>query len=417
MTTLRFVWIAAFALGALIGSPLTSDIVLGDEVDSLLSDLAAARVRYEAEMERQRIAVREAVAKHDEGLRRNPDPAAIQSLKDALQQFEATGAYPSIAGVEAIAKRVRKAERALQDAYERAEKACWKQKQDSLAESLKAERERMSEEQDIVPFGDNLVALIDERKQVAGGVPCVVPINVEGRGAYRLEIVAKRVAGGGTLVITLPLPDGRRCTAHATGAVDDVRLLLSVRDELISADLGVTRPIAAAVGGEESPRSIALAARDGAFHVTSLRIKPILDAEPEQAANPDDKAAPRREAPAKPDPAAGLTKGSTWSGKRIAAGFGEIRVTATVVKRSDNDVEIKTPTVDGVGSVFWVLKVKGDRLHLTGMRYSGNRSRSYADVSGEGKIEGDQLKFEYRCRFKTAKRNTDESGTMNLTRD
>jgi len=327
----------------------------------------------------------------------------IGVLKSARSDFVSSGQWPSSVNINDCQTKARSARKDLAEALEKAHGAYVKAARDHAANAVMAEREQFLKESDVVPWGDNLVAGHDGEQRAIGAERRAFEPGDIVSGSYRLEIVAKRREGNGPLSLAIPVPGKKRIELKtAPGNEPELRVLLSVRESLISADLGVPRPIPTLFSADASPENLELWADQGTFEVTSIRLKPTLPAKADEVVErkePPPKPSPRPLQPTERiDPTNQLTEKSKWRGewRQDETPFFQRR-DARVARRSEGEFDLVTAEWWGPQvQLTWEFQIgSGGQIMLTGMMSPG---RSYADVQGGGTINGDKLSFSYAAR-------------------
>lgn len=290
--------ILIFVLGMISGSHSAQA-----QVDAkTTTSVARGREQYEASMERIRRDIRAQLeALKDQAKRLKENTEAVKTAIQAERDFEVSGIVPESKARDRIVQDYAKAAAAMQKIYNDA----------MLAEGGEAvfapEVAQFRTHWDLNPWESK--AAKDSKLEVRDA-PLFVEIGA--KGEYRLEIRATRVGDNGTLWVEFPLTDGKRLAVPSL--VDDkgeARVLLTVRDDSVVADLGVARPVdlTRAIAGEGT--SVKLHAAEGAFVVDGLRAKAIVDGEPpELEARTSSVKSPKSERP----PENLYVVGRSWTG-------------------------------------------------------------------------------------------------------
>jgi hypothetical protein len=206
--------------------------------------------------------------------------------------------------------------------------------------------------------------------------------NPSSTGEYRLEVVGKRSGKAGGLTIQFPLPSGGQLSVPVT--IEDrgeLHVLISVYTDHVSADLGFNHPIDMSKpleppGGSPTPGSLTLST-DGSFIIDSVRVKPVVEGSPPDAAGGVELAA------ATAQPALGVADlfpvGSTWSGT-MHRQLGDPMDLRAAVKRATGNVMVLEMHRGGAAET-WKFTVNGNQLTLTEL-ISGRKEAKIIDSSG-----------------------------------
>ncbi|MCG3131880.1 MAG: hypothetical protein FLDDKLPJ_02690 [Phycisphaerae bacterium] len=380
--------------------------------DQAIADLASARKRYEKYVTERSNEVLAACDKAENALRsKNATWEEIEGVTKQREAFQSTGAWPASVNVASQLKRFIDHREYMVKNYETAIRESKKAMADSIAKILEAERDAFQNESDITPWRPLLSPKPDKPDSAAadsfvvGTDKKTIPFGEFATGAYKLELKAKRSEGGeGPLHLRFPLPDGRQGSAQALpDGEKEYHVVLSIRDSLVSADLGIIRPLSIPPAEESEnsnpSRDLVLWTDAGAVSVESVSIKPLRSA---TEAELEAKITPR---PARDDsgplvrkvvdPAAELTEGSVWKGEFD----GEPDQTLKVLSRSDNEVVVSVTRPRAPGTFMFCFGIKGDQLTLKWMRGgAASEDVTFAGESGAGQIKGRQLRWTYSCR-------------------
>jgi hypothetical protein len=108
-----------------------------------------------------------------------------------------------------------------------------------------------------VPWDEDLVARSSSTPRAIDATRLPIDAGASVSKAYRLRIVAQRIEGSGPLRIAIPLPDKKRVELDAhLDDTEEICVVLSVRESLISGDLGLKRPLPAPFQEEKAPGKI-----------------------------------------------------------------------------------------------------------------------------------------------------------------
>lgn len=281
--------------------------------DTRLDELAKQRCEYERTME---------------SIRADTKSAIDQADADQLSAFLSTGAWPECEGSPSLKRRAANATKAMQAKFQSIVDRLNKASKDALRDAVAAEFEQFLSQNDVVPWRENLIAQVADADRTLNPASEPMTVTPEIDPEYRLEVNAKRLTEAGTLKVEFPLADGQRLTLPILASKDnEFRALLSVRAGLVSADLGLARPIDLNAAFESECRSVTLRADDGQFLVECIRTKPIIPGRPEQIATratPTPKRAPPpnqgrqvepKQKKEKAPPEDGFFKGKIWRGE------------------------------------------------------------------------------------------------------
>jgi hypothetical protein len=393
------------------------------EDDRTAISLAGARKKYEQSMEGTRKSILNAL---NAALTKAPGAKdstdAVNKARAELQAFEREGKVP--ATLARWEQDYAKAAKEMKDAYARAMADYAKQKAHELADAVNAEASRFAASWDLVPWRDDLFKGKSEADRTIAPDRKNLSADIGISGAYRLEVVAHRAAeSNGTPTIELPLVDGRRVRVSALPDGPNVRVLLTVGTEVVSADLGVARPIdltnAQKSGtGSHAAKAIVLSAESGPIVVDSVRVKPVVEGKPpEVVVQPPlaDKAPARGQQPAAAN--ASIPKGSVWRGTVDPRGMQGFNVAMKVTKSTPTEL-IMHGDWPGAGGMELTFAVSGTNLALTGVMPTGSRGGIYHDVRGSGIVNGKSMSISYDWRVDIRKdKNKNQTGTMMLNQE
>jgi hypothetical protein len=407
----------------------------GEDTDKTGLTLDEARARYEEKIQATRDDVLERIEKEIVRHRAKPNPEEkeIDDLKNAKSAFNNAGRWPSFKSIKDCQTNARIARNDLEKALERARKDYLRAARDDAAKAVKAECEQFLKESDIVPWGDNLVTGPEGEQRTIGPAHQTFEVGDLASRNHRLEIVVQRLEGNGPLTIAIPVPGKKRLEIKTIpGSDPELRVLLSVRDSLISADLGIPRPVPTNFSVDDSPGKLVLFADQGKFEVKSIRIKPIL-AEAAVEVAQKQQHSPKYNRPEGPgnvapetsnvDPASELTKksnwrGGRWHGQNPVALEGPQPSNATVTRRDANEVELTTERWGGgTGSVHWVFTINRGQLTLMNIFVRGGNAAIFTDVLGDGTVNGGSLQFTWSARVIANGANKIFRGEFQLKRD
>lgn len=405
-----------------------------DEPDAVADRLAEARVKYEDEMSAIRDAVLKALDRHEEKLRTKAQDDALDALaklKGERDEFLESGRWPTMVSVKTQRTLAASKLKALVRDYERAEKDYLKERKDALAAAVHAECEQLKQEDDIAPWGENRVAALDAAQRTLAEKG---KLEIDGlpAGDYRFEIAARRLDAGGGLTIDCPLPGDSLLSVPVGGeSGESVRVLLSVRDTLVSADLGAARPISTGAAVASESNKLAIRCDKGRWQIESVRFKPIA---PRQEADdavvaekPAGQPKPAESTRKKKDaqPTAVLQKGQYRGARWEQGGNNQVveePIHAQIKPLENNRYDIVVRGKGGAaGTITWTVQLKGNQLVLVSNPvWKGDRPpRIFKNCSGRGAVRGESIYFEYSGRIdflgKNPRKNIGFSGRLTLT--
>lgn len=432
---------------ALAQAPATRPVV-ASELDPL-AQLASAREAYEDAMDRARAAVVEAFDRRLEQVRSKAvvAEADLEAVRKDRSAFLADGSLPEKgfpAGAR-FASETRLARKRLSAALSKAASDLRRQEAtEPVAKLLVVELEKLQAESDVSAWGPDLLASMPAaaRRIASDTTPVAVELVPPVPGSepteaaslptdgYRIEIRARTDAPG-AVVLDIPLPGGTRSVAVRTlpaGPDGTIRVLLSVRGDHVSADLGSARPVLDPADRSDGATRLLVRSEGGSLTLESVRIKPIKDAPAEaqpaaeRTPRPDRGAAPRPAPVARPAVLAvadSLAKGDSFAGSRNDDDGKPMNATATVMSVGPNRLVLHVSEVNGT---VWSYEfaIRRDKVALVGSRFiRGNQGGwTRSEVSGAGSLDGDTLTFTYQWRVNSAHvRNQRVNGTFTLTKN
>lgn len=364
MSIARTPWLIV-ALAALVVGAFLPSVALAQTDDTTAQRLVVARVKHERDMESVRRQVNNAIDKKidDASKAKKADTDKIAQAVEEKKAFQASGAWPEVPNVAKIRNAAAEAATELQSAYSKAKGEYAKAGKLDLADAITKDLEQFKTQSDIVPWSPNLIEKepLDARTLAPGSKPLTVDLGV--KGEYRLEIRAKRTGDTGTLTVEIPLVGGKRLAVPAlVGKDGDIRVVLTVREGFVGADLGVARPVDFDKAASGESAQVSMRADGGTVVVTSVTAKAVLNGAPEQAQEqvknpkrPAEDAAPN----AKPLPPA---KGTEWTG-----GFTNktdfARATRAVTTESSASV-VAIAVTTAYGPYEWRFSVNGEAVSL-----------------------------------------------------
>jgi hypothetical protein len=423
---------AALSLSAVLGAQPVRDhaAASGSATTPWRGDLTRSRLSYEDAMEQLRGHVLAALDHHLAARAAAPvrDRDELADLEAQRRGFLEGGAWPRVARVENLRPRADVLRRGLLAAFDRARSASVRAGATAEAEALDAAARQFATECDLAAFSPNLVQTLPEEQRRIAATPVRWVFDELQQARYRLELVAERVAGNGSLTIGVAPAEGRKVDVQGEAGHATVRVLLSVRGAEVSADLGA--------GGaprrteeELAPGTLVLRARAGEFRLSSVRVKPLAQVrtDPDEADQQETAKAtpPPRPAPVEPVRGASAADqervdpfavGTTWDGK-----WNEGSCSIAVVSRGQDSVTFQI-TRDN-GAVFCVdcttrqLSTRVEAVHHTKVP-KGGAKRTLSGVDGGGYVSGDQFSLRFHCRSQQgSKRGSFEATIAGKRRD
>jgi hypothetical protein len=326
----------------------------------------------------------------DDAEKRGDDSvAAVKRANEELATFMATGAWPDMASLATLRSRAGAAADSMNRAYTSAMGAYGKAGLAELAAAVTSEAEHFERQSDVVPWGENLVEDEAEASRRLRPGENALTVRPDLDGEYRIEVVATLDDADGTLEIEAPLADedkrvtlvsvaqGGNGPADRAGAGARVfKMLVSVYEGLIGADLGVQRPIDISGARAGTSRDVVVRAVGSGATITSIRVKPIMPGAPEQVTK---KAKAKPNEPAKktkPDP---FVLNAEWHGEWDGAGC-----VIKVVERDGGFVAIRIERGNGA---WWRIegRADGNRVIVTDIKRTRNPGNDPSILVKEGR--------------------------------
>lgn len=296
---------------AVVGLLLCSTTVFAVD-DPVQKELEIARLRYEEKMADVRAQVVESIEGVLAQVRRaaaNDALQRIEQLEQELSTFQLAGEWPPSLKGDSLKRRAQGAKKALANAYKDAYRQYIRSGSEDNALRMQREREHLLAEDDIVPWGPNALAANPEPQRAASSQFVVQELGEMAADRYRLEIMAQRAEGHGSLYVSVPLPGGDRACYESNSESDQHRILLTVRSSMVSQDLNVVMCDSVAPPGGIGASDLAIWASNAVYTITSVKVKRVVDSEPE--GEEPKRRAVQQPPPAKPDP---FAVGNRWQG-------------------------------------------------------------------------------------------------------
>lgn len=396
---------------------LNPQVALGQSSDKTAVALAAARMKYESELDSIRSQVQAALDKALEAVPKADDAeAAHKATKAAIEAFRSRGELPDDKLKPQWEQRYARAAKEMTQAYFRAGAAYAKDSKPEIEQVLDAERTCLNTLWDLVPWEPRFTAKDKpeaERTIAADSEPLAV--RTEPWSNYAIDIRAKRAGTSGSLIVDVPLPDGKilEVPAHASSA-GEVRFLGLVRDGKCFVSHGASRPIDLAKSRNGEGGELKLRADGGPLIIESVRIKPIVDGEPPEQQGV---VKPPGKDKAPPQSAAGLMpKGSVWRGQVRHSTRGTFDTRLEVVNVTDNSIVTHCSWVGEVKLEF-VFSYTGKKLRVSGVRELSKTGGTRAGADGTGSVSERSLNTSFSWRVSGGNlQNQSISGTMSLTK-
>lgn len=289
------------------------------QADSMAEkQLARSRVAYELRLEAIRQSVeRQIKAAKDRAAKLKDNTAAVSAALAAEKEFAASGKIPEGKGEDKLAQEYAEAAADMRKAYNDARLAA------SGDSQLTAEAEQFWRHWDLVPWRENLINAIPSgnRTLAPGGKPLSVNLNLG--GPYRLEVKGRRSGETGALKIEIPVPGKGRLEIPVTADEKGrFRVLLTVMNTTVCADLGVARPIDIGRTRAGNEAGVSIQSVDGPVALELVRAKPVVPGEPPEVAEKPTKKDRTRETAVDPLPLGAKGEGiaSTTEQPRAACG-------------------------------------------------------------------------------------------------
>ncbi len=413
--TRRFMVLFAYGLFMLLA--FYPQVTLAQEVDKTGQILSRARVKYEYAMATLRRGVdRRAVAAIDKASKANAPVDAIFKAQTDLDDFRTLGKLPKNATQDRWMKEYAKASGAMSKAYARAIAGYAKSGEDRLQLAVIAEAEQFGNLWDLVPwrpsFTEGMSAI--DRSIMAGGA---LTFENDLSGEYRIEVKARRIGDAGTLSINLPLANGQRLILPAiTNDDGDVRVILTVREDHVSADLGVDRPIDLNESGTEESYGLVISSEDAAFVILLVRVKPLIAGEPPSMVKQTKaKTGKRKRAKKSNTPAQTLPLGSKWSGKVYGQSAGARVATVSVIKNEGDLVVLAVKDI--YGTSHWILRVNGNSFRVFEILPKTGKGVQVKNVQGSGTVRNGRLRWNGRWTWQKARAGGSVNAYLDVSRD
>lgn len=357
MSASRFTHLVG-VLAVLVVCACFSEVACAQPDAKAVAVLANSTKSYEDQMNALRARIEKAIQVKIDGTK--GDNAKINAAIGEKAAFKSTGAWPDVPGVAAMKAEAARAAKQFATALGEAKKTFDKAGDKVMVEEMNKEIESFESQNDLVPWSPNLIEKepADSKTLLPGGNPMTIDLSkvellkgeTEGLREYRIQIRGKRTGDAGKLKIDLPLTTGSLLTVESEpGKSKELRVILTVRDGFVGADLGVARPIQLPEATEHRGQQLTLSASGEAIDIETVCVKPVVGGQPETS----DAATGRRERGAAPaDP---LAKDASGQGECFHDQFSKAAVHATVkvIERNGNSAVLMV-VLTGTGESFRV---------------------------------------------------------------
>jgi len=410
----------SFALCLLATAVFAPRVAVARSDDVTAQSLAKARETYERSMETIRGDIDKAItAKLDSASKPGKvDHDKLTQAEGESDAFKASGDWPDVTNATALKNRAATAGNAMRDAYAAARAAYTKANKDALRDAVRDEADQFEKQSDIIPWQPNLIekTSTEHRTLAPGGKP--LTLELPEKGEYRLEIRAKRSGEAGTLTVEVPLLDGKRLAIPAlVGKDGNVRVLVTVREGFVGADLGVQRPVELSKAASGASTTMSLRTEGGSFAVESVMVKAVVQGAPEAT---QDLARKPKDAPNQNDKPKDLLDylpvGTKLDGRRTgtAGNPGFISIAGKVTENNGKRVVIR---INDNNSTIWdyTWELRGTaRVELTGLVPVESRTLR-TGPSGSGTVSDSGLSSSYEFKWSAGgTKNAKGSGRIEL---
>ena len=413
----------SFALCLLATAVFAQRVAVAQSDDVTAQSLARARETYERSMEPIRDDINKAIMAK---IARVSKPGKVDKDKQTQAEgesdaFKASGDWPDVTNATALKNRAATAGNAMRDAYAAARAAYTKANKHALRDAVRDEADQFEKQSDIIPWKLNLIENLstEDRTLAPGGKPLTVEMSE--KGEYRFEIRAKRSGEAGTLTVEVPLVDGKRLAIPAlVGKDGNVRVLVTVREGFIGADLGVQRPVELSKAASGASTTMDLRAEGGSFSVESVRVKAVVQGVPAATQDVAKKGPEKRPESKVFRFTDHWAQGAKLSGDRVHGQGKPWDMSGTTVKEiGASRIVLNSPDEGGGGNFRrdWVLDVSGGRIVVAAIRVKGPGSSSFQEVSGSGTITENTISFTYRYRIVAGGKSGVGEGSVSLKKD
>ncbi len=280
--------------------------------DRVASTLARARVKYESDMSTACNQVMLVLQRALDNAPKAEDPESARRLaKGALDAFRERGELPEDMSKPRWEQMYARAASDLVKAYVAASVAYTKAGDERRESAVNAESESFRTSWDFIPWREAPGKGTGDTQLASGGS---LLVEVGEYIEYRLDVTASRLNGSGVLSIEMSLPGvGKAILFPIADSNGKYRVLLTVRSETVSLDLGVERPAKVDTGSVGEARAVILKAEGGSFTIEKVHLKPVIEGQPpsiEARVNrPTERAPEERRGPENP-----FQTGRKWSG-------------------------------------------------------------------------------------------------------
>ena len=387
------------------------------ESDAIGDRLAAARVAYEDQLQKLRERAIDAIENLElkERSSDNPRLDVLASIIADREQFELAGAWPGLPFSAPLQRQATKISGAMIEAFKQAKKQYVREKNDAMARVIDAELTQFINQNDLICWSEGLEGETDGSPTKIGGENVSFDLGYEVGEEFRLEIIAKCVEGSGTLIVEVPLPGGKALEVRPVISDQSVvRLLLSLRESGVSADLGVTRPIDLS-RTVEGGRTLNFRCESGAFEIETIRTKRIVTGKIEPQAKQNK---PQRQSRApvvkRPKAEEWLPAKANYRGNRQGQDDKDQSGCTAVLTRSGKTVSIRVDHGNQV--LHFDCTLSGDDLTLKEVRPGRASGGTIRDARGSGRITKDRIRLVYRYLHDGQVKNRLVEGSLRLSK-
>ncbi|MFI4896406.1 MAG: hypothetical protein ACIARR_01115 [Phycisphaerales bacterium JB059] len=345
--------------------------------------LARQRTIYERDLERLRKRIESQLESKKRSVQKSGTTTETDQLLAEIDAYESRGQIPDVRAADSIRRGYAKAAEAMTKAYNKAKL------EPGGAELFTEEAEHFSSHWDLTPWRALPLPSPDEPVTLTPDQPIALPNDVS--LPFRLEVTAEAIDDDASRAVEFQSAEGTRLAVRADP--DDrgrFRVLLTVDEDFVAADLGLTRPIDRSHAYVSETTIIELFARDGAVRINSARIKPVIDGAPPRA-QVAGKAGNRNKEP-DPNP---LPQGSEWTGTLFGESAGARVATVKVI--SSDDTSATLSVTDKHGTNHWLLQRQGANFVVTSVLPKKSRQGvHFKNVRGTGRVENGHLRWNGR---------------------
>eukprot|EP00913_Durusdinium_trenchii_P006004 g5616.t1 len=290
--------------------------------------LARQRTIYERDLERLRKRIESQLESKKRTVQKSGTTTETDRLLAEIDAYESRGEIPDVRAADSIRRGYAKAAGDMMNAYNRA------RLEPGGDELFSDEADHFEHHWDLTPWRALPLPSPGEPATLTPDQPITLPNELT--LPFRLEVTAEAIDDDATLAVEFQSAEGTRLAVRA--APDDrgrFRVLLTIDEDFVAADLGLTRPIDRSHAYVSDTTDIELFAKDGAVRISSARIKPVIDDAPPRA-QVAGKAGNRSKEP-EPNP---LPQGSEWTGTLFGESAGARVATVKVIRSNDTSATL-----------------------------------------------------------------------------